>query len=51
VPSLDDWEKQWNANPQEITQPKVVPVNFRSASAMANNGGADVESLALVQRN
>lgn len=33
VPSLDDWEKQWQQNPQQLTQPKVLPVNFRSGSA------------------
>lgn len=30
VPSLDDWEKQWQKNPQGITQPKLVPVDFQS---------------------
>jgi integrase len=30
VPSLDDWEKQWEKNPQQILQPKVLPVDFRS---------------------
>lgn len=32
VPSLDDWERQWQQNPQQLTQPKVLPVNFRSGS-------------------
>jgi len=29
VPSLDDWEKQWQKNPQGIAQPKFVPVDFQ----------------------
>jgi hypothetical protein len=29
VPSLDDWEKQSEENPQQILQPKVPPVDFR----------------------
>ena len=30
VPSLDDWEKQWQKNPHGMEKPKVVPVNFQS---------------------
>jgi hypothetical protein len=30
VPSLDDWEKDWQENPQRNAQPKLLPVNFRS---------------------
>jgi integrase len=30
VPSLDDWEKQWNKNPHGMRQPKVVAVDFQS---------------------
>jgi hypothetical protein len=30
VPSLDDWEKQWNKNPHGMKQPKVVAVDFQS---------------------
>jgi hypothetical protein len=29
VPSLDDWEKQWKQNPQEMQKPKLVPLDFR----------------------
>lgn len=29
VPCLDDWEKQFRKNPQEIQKPKVVPVDFK----------------------
>jgi hypothetical protein len=30
VPSLEDWEKEWDKNPQDSVQPKLVPVDFRS---------------------
>jgi hypothetical protein len=30
VPSLADWEKDWQENPQRSGQPKLLPVNFRS---------------------
>jgi hypothetical protein len=33
VPSLDDWEKEWEKNPQRSGQPKLLPVNFRSPLA------------------
>jgi hypothetical protein len=36
VPSLDDWEKQWKKNPQEMQKPKVVAVEFQTH---ADNGG------------
>lgn len=29
VPSLDDWQKEWEKNPTHNTQPKVLPVDFR----------------------
>src|ERR1017187_1715268 len=29
VPSLDDWEKDWQENPQRSGQPKLLPVDFR----------------------
>ena len=31
VPSLDHWEKDWQENPQRTAQPKLLPVDFRSA--------------------
>jgi hypothetical protein len=31
VPSLDDWEKEWGKNSQRSVQPKLLPVDFRSA--------------------
>ena len=30
VPSLADWEKEWQENPQRSGQPKLLPVDFRS---------------------
>lgn len=51
VPSLDDWEKQWKENPQQITQPKVVPVNFRAAPVATTDGEGDAEALARAQQN
>ena len=30
VPSLDDWEKEWQKNPRGSAQPKLLPVDFRS---------------------
>jgi hypothetical protein len=29
VPSLDDWEKGWQENPQSSVQPKLLPVDFQ----------------------
>jgi hypothetical protein len=29
VPSLDDWEKDWQENPQRNGQSKLLPVDFR----------------------
>jgi Zn/Cd-binding protein ZinT len=33
VPSLADWEKDWQENSQRSGQPKLLPVNFRSSLA------------------
>lgn len=30
VPSLDEWEKDWEKSPQRPAQPKLLPVNFRA---------------------
>jgi hypothetical protein len=32
VPSLDDWEKDWQENPQRNGQSKLLPVDFRLRS-------------------
>jgi hypothetical protein len=29
VPSLADWEKEWQENPQRSVQPKLVSVDYR----------------------
>lgn len=34
VPSLADWEKDWQENPQRNVQPKLLPVNFRPSLAL-----------------
>jgi integrase len=34
VPSLDDWEKDWQVNPQRSVQPKLLPVSFHSPLAV-----------------
>jgi hypothetical protein len=41
VPSLDDWEKEWQKNPQGIAQSKPVPVDFRSQQVAAHISDAD----------
>jgi integrase len=33
VPSLADWEKEWEKNSQRDAQPKLLPVDFRSSVA------------------
>jgi hypothetical protein len=34
VPSLADWEKDWQENPQRSRQPKLLPVDFRASLAV-----------------
>ena len=34
VPSLADWEKNWQENPQRSVKPKLLPVDFRLALAI-----------------
>jgi len=34
VASLDDWEKQWNQDPQKFIKPAVVQVDFRVPAGM-----------------
>lgn len=34
VPSLDDWEKEWQKNPQGIAKLKLLPVDFRQQRAV-----------------
>jgi len=33
VPSLDDWEKEWQKNPQATAQPKILAVDFHTPEA------------------
>jgi hypothetical protein len=33
VPSLDEWEKQWEKDPRSVQQPKVVAVDFQAQPA------------------
>jgi len=35
VPSLDDWENEWQKNPQNILQSKLLAVNFQRQTATA----------------
>jgi hypothetical protein len=34
VPSLADWEKDWQENPQRSAQPKLLSVNSRTPLAV-----------------
>jgi hypothetical protein len=43
VPSLDDWEKQWKQNPQRISKPAVVQVDFQAQQGAGP--GANAETL------
>ena len=36
MPSLDDWEKQWEKNPQGMEKPKVVAVDFQAPQSSAS---------------
>ena len=49
VPSLDDWEKQWNENPHEMAQPKVMPVDFRPHQAAPGSAQSEIPATPLVQ--
>jgi hypothetical protein len=48
VPSLDEWEKQWNKNPQAVAQPKIVPVDFH---ATTSNPAPAAQPTPLAQAN
>jgi hypothetical protein len=48
VPSLDDWEKQWNKNPHGMNQPKVVAVDFHSSLDMSKEVETNHRSAGLV---
>jgi len=36
VPSLADWEKDWEENPQRSGQPKLLPADFISAPSASS---------------
>ena len=40
VASLDDWEKEWQKNPQRFAQPKLLPVNFRTPPFVSSSADA-----------
>jgi hypothetical protein len=48
VPSLYDWERQWQKNPQEMQKPKVVPVEFQEQLQTASIEGP---AIAFSQAN
>lgn len=39
VPSLDDWEKQWKKNPEQMEKSKLGPVNFQGREIAAGEPG------------
>jgi integrase len=48
VPSLDDWEKQWQKNPQEVQKPKLVPVDFQANQNNSSNSAQASPTMAAV---
>jgi len=36
APSLADWKKDWQDNPQRSAQPKLLPVGFRSSPSTSS---------------
>jgi hypothetical protein len=50
VPSLDDWEKEWNSKTTDhrplTTAPKLVPVDFRAGAAEAVGTDGEVTAAA-----
>jgi len=49
VPSLDDWEKEWQRKPQGVTQPKLVPVDFRAQQVASHDTISDRLSTATAR--
>ena len=49
VPSLDDWERQWKKNPQEMQKPKLVPVEFRAQQVEPPAVDGDSAQAAIAQ--
>lgn len=49
VPSLDDWEKQWQKNPQGMEKPKAVPGDFETQQTSAAAEGGEEAVAAVAQ--
>jgi len=49
VPSLDDWEKQWEKNPQGVEKPKVVAVDLNAQPASPETTQAQAPKSAKAQ--
>ena len=49
VPSLDDWEKQWQKNPQGMEKPKVVAVDFQAQPSAPQTNQAQAPESAQAQ--
>ena len=49
VPSLDDGEKQWRKNPQEMQKPKLVPVDFHAPQAAPSSTANELPVAAGVR--
>jgi hypothetical protein len=49
VPSLDDWEKEWQNNPQRSAQPKLLAADFGSAQIVAPVSEVDAALVASAQ--
>jgi integrase len=47
APSLDDWEKQWQKNPQGMEKPKLVSVDSQVQQAEPAEVEKEVQKLAL----
>jgi hypothetical protein len=48
---LDDWEKEWGKNSQRNVQPRLLPVDFPSASVAPRDDEAESPLLAIAQSN
>jgi hypothetical protein len=49
VPSLDDWEKDWQKNPQGVAKPKLLPVDFRSRHDNVSSADGEMPVVDVVQ--
>jgi hypothetical protein len=51
VPSLDDWEKEWQKNPRRIAQPKLLPVDFQAPRADTVKPDSEMSVAAVARAN